>query len=132
MERQYLSYCRQGFTHPVSGLGKTWNGEPPFVDYFKTKNLIEVLCLGPPLRAPDPGDFPPPPPWVSPWLSTTEYLFFLLEKFIKFTMKINIIIVNLNCHHTRLEGVKILLQFSNDETWWALKSSLWGLKKILF
>ena len=34
--------------------------------------------------------------------------------------------------HTPLEGVKILLQFSNDETWWALKSTFSGLKKILF
>ena len=40
--------------------------------------------------------------------------------------------VGLELAHTPLEGVKISLQFSNDETCWALKSTFSGLKKSYF
>ena len=34
--------------------------------------------------------------------------------------------------HTALEGVKISLQFPNNELWWASKSTFQGLKKYVF
>ena len=34
--------------------------------------------------------------------------------------------------HTGLEGVKISLQFPNNELWWTLKSKFQGLKKYVF
>ena len=34
--------------------------------------------------------------------------------------------------HTSLEGVKISLQFPNNELWWVSKSTFQGLKKYVF
>ena len=78
------SWEKKGLTQPVPGPGQTPNCGPPlsiidmsnlkglgslyfcmffkhylsFCDFFKTKNIIDVLFPGP-LRAPGPGDFAP-------------------------------------------------------------------------
>ena len=54
------------------------------------------------------------------------------QKNYKYVCKKKKVPLSKNTVHTELEGVKIALQFPNNELWWASKSTFQGLKKYVF